>query len=79
MALQATSPGVDTEMLAYARLARARIREVPLDDHPAHGGAGPGALLRNLLGAVRDLVELYRREPGWCRRAERGVSATAPG
>src|SRR5262249_50747486 len=63
MAWEACSPGVDTEMLACARLAGARIREAPLADQPRTAGQARGASLRNLAGAVRDLVELYRRGP----------------
>jgi glycosyltransferase involved in cell wall biosynthesis len=73
MDLHAWSPGVDTEMLACARLAGARIREVPLPDQPRTAGKARGASLRNLAGAVRDLVALYRRGPrlvpaAQCRR-----------
>jgi glycosyltransferase involved in cell wall biosynthesis len=63
MALSAWSPGVDTEMLACARLAGARIREAPLPDRRRTAGQARGASVRNLAGAVRDLVELYRRGP----------------
>jgi glycosyltransferase involved in cell wall biosynthesis len=63
MILRACSPGVDTEMLVSARLAGARIREVPLADHPRTAGQARGASLANLTGAIRDLIDLYRRGP----------------
>jgi glycosyltransferase involved in cell wall biosynthesis len=78
MALHAGSPAVDTEMLACARLAGARIREVPLADHPRTAGQARGASLRNLAGAVCDLVDLYRRGPRLLPAGREGGSNNCP-
>jgi glycosyltransferase involved in cell wall biosynthesis len=78
MALHAGSPAIDTEMLACARLAGARIREVPLADHPRTAGQARGASLHNLAGAVLDLVDLYRRGPRLALPGREGANDNCP-
>jgi hypothetical protein len=62
MNLKSASPSIDTEMIVQARRLGARIRELPLEDHPRTAGMAKGAGWSNLLTSFRDLLVLWTRD-----------------
>jgi glycosyltransferase involved in cell wall biosynthesis len=58
MNLACHSPSIDTEMMVWAKKLGARIVQVPLPDQPRQGGVPKGATLKNVVGAVTDLMSL---------------------
>lgn len=61
MQVRATSPSVDIEMLVAAKRLGARFREVRLQDNARQFGVARGATLKNVVGAVEDLLVLRLR------------------
>jgi|SRR5579864_1550729 len=61
MVLTSRSPIVDTEMVVFAKKLGARIREVPLADHPRETGVARGASIKSVVQSVGELLALRLR------------------
>jgi len=69
---------VNTEILARARAAGFRIKQVPVSHHPRRAGTQTGAHPRVILRALIELSALYRDLHPRCARRLRGSQDVAP-